>query len=371
MADNKVYFGKWESIALIILTICYQIYLNMPRLVVETAGTAGWLLVLYVSILGFAIYWLILRLYKRHKGLDLIDIGEYVAGAPGRIITGTIILVYLIFITSVVLREFSENVKIISLQVSPISFVSLFFLGGMIIGTYLGLEAIVRFNAIMVPIIFVSYLLILIGVSKYFNITKLAPILGFGSYELFVKGISKISLFSGSIVIYFIAPYLNSYKILKKAGYLGFLISAILLFTSAVSYLLVYTYPIATENFLPMYQLSRLFSYGRFFERFESIFLIFWIITAFLYLTITMFFIVFFFKKTFKLDYYRPLILPFAVIILNLSLLPENLVTAINLETEYFRNLGWIVAFGLPITLQITSLLVKKRGESYEGKKEK
>ena len=112
MADNKVYFGKWESIALIILTICYQIYLNMPRLVVETAGTAGWLLVLYVSILGFAIYWLILRLYKRHKGLDLIDIGEYV-GAPGRIITGTIIW-YLIFIASVVLREFSENVKIIS-----------------------------------------------------------------------------------------------------------------------------------------------------------------------------------------------------------------------------------------------------------------
>lgn len=360
MADNKVYFGKWESVALIMLTICTQIYLNMPRLVVETVGTAGWILVIYVSVLSFAIFWLILRLYKKHKGRDLIDIGEYVAGKVGRVITGSIILIYLIFITSVVLREFSENVKIISLQISPISFVSLFFAISMVIGAYLGLEAIVRFNAIMVPIIAASYLLIIIGVSKYFNMTRLAPILGSGPFELFVKGLSKISLLSGSIVALFIAPYLKSYKTFKKSSYLGFLLSAGLLFIAATSYLLVYTYPIAIENFLPVYQLSRLFSYGKFFERIESVFIIFWIITALLYLSLIMFFIVFFFKKTFGLEYYRPLILPFTVIILNLSLLPPDLITAINLETIYFRNMAWVVAFGLPVVLLLSSLLIKK-----------
>lgn len=361
MSKDKIYFGKWESVALIIMAICNQIYLNMPRIVVESVGTSGWLLILYVSILAFLIYLLIINLYKRHQGLDLIDIGEHVAGTPGRIFVGSVVLLYLIFVTSMILREFSENVKIIFLQLSPISFVSLFFIVGMIVGAYLGLEAIVRLNVIMVPITFASYVLILIGVSKYFNITRLTPILGFGSYELFIKGIPKISLFSGSILLFFLTPYIKSYKTFKSVGYIGFLFSAILLFSAVFSYLLVYTYPIAVENFLPMYQLARLFSYGRFFERFESIFLIFWIITAFLYLSTTMFFIVFFFKKTFKLKYYRPLITPFAVIVLSISLLPENLVTTVNLETAYLRNLGWTVAFGLPIILLITSLFIKKR----------
>ncbi|NSW92668.1 MAG: GerAB/ArcD/ProY family transporter [Firmicutes bacterium] len=360
--SNKVVFGNWEAISLIMLVICNQVFLNMPRIVAEVAGTGGGILIIYVAILAFIALWLIIKLYKNYEGMDLIDLGEYIAGRAGKIFVGTVLSVYLIFVISIILREFTENMKIISLQVSPISFVSLFFIVGMAVAAYLGLEAIVRYNSIAVPIILISYILILLGVTNYFNFTRLAPFLGFGPYELFVAGIPKVSLFSEIIVLFFIFPYLKSYKIFKKAGYTGFAISALILIISIFSYLLIYAYPISIENFLPVYQLSRLFSYGRFFERIESIFLIVWATTALLYLSSSTFFAVFFIKKAYDLEYYRPLIIPVIIIIFNLSLLPPNLMTAIKLEVTYFRSFAWIFTFALPLVLLLISSFIKKYG---------
>jgi len=368
--SSKINFGKWEAIYVLVLITCTQIFLNMPRLVVEYAATAGWLLVIYVSILCFIVLWVILKLYKDFEGMDLIDLAEYLAGRAGKIIVGIVLSLYMLFISFVILREFSENMKIIALPLSPISYTSIFFVIGMVVAAYFGLEAMVRINAIAMPIIIISYILILIGISDHFNVTKLAPYLGFGAYNLFVENIPRISLLSGIISIFYMAPFLKSYKVIKEVGYTGLLISAVMLTIASLSYLLIFTYPIATENFLPIYQLSRIFSYGRFFERFESIFLIVWAVSAFLYLSMISFFTIYYIKKAFDLEYYRPLIIPVAIIIFNLSLIPPNLMTAIELENNYFRSYSGIVSFVFPLLL-LLACSIKRKLRSKRRRKEK
>ena len=42
--DNRVVFGRWEGISLLITMISTKAILDFPRVMAEDTGTAGWLL---------------------------------------------------------------------------------------------------------------------------------------------------------------------------------------------------------------------------------------------------------------------------------------------------------------------------------------
>ena len=113
--------------------------------------------------------------------------------------------------------------------------------------------------------------------------------LGNGIPMIISKGLLRASIFSPIIYLFFITPFIKTHKNLKLAGYIGVGVSGILLIVSALAYLMVYPYPVSTESFLPIYQLSRLVSYGRFFQRIESIFLLIWVSSSLLYLSVILF----------------------------------------------------------------------------------
>lgn len=358
---DKVVFGRWEAVAVLINMLCTKIFLNFPRVTAENAATGGWIYTLYFSILAFLAFFIITKLYKRFEGKDLIDIGEHIGGSAGRIIVGTVIVIFFTYIVSVVLREFAEDLKVIALTVSPISFVTLFFIAGMVVGAYMGLEAIVRCHAVMVPVIAIGFLLIILGVSPYFDLSNLTPVLGSGVENIFFKGIAKLSMYGEFMLIFMMMPFIGVYKNFTRIGYAALGFSAFFLFLGSVALLLVIPYPVSIENFLPIYQLARLINLGRFFQRVESMFVLIWAAAALLYLTAGFYFIVYSLKKSFKLPFYRPLIFPIAIIIFTLSLLPPNLSTAVALETKYFRNYAWLISFVMVVILLAVARFIKRK----------
>lgn len=360
---NEVKFGKVEGISFLMVAICTQIFLNFPRVMAESVGTAGWMLVLYISIITILIFIIISILYSPFEGKDLLDIGEYAGSTIGRIITGLLIIFHFLFIISIILREFSEDLKIIALPTSPISFITIFFITGMFVGAYAGIESIVRVSVIAVPIIALGYLIILFGMFPYYDISKVMPLFGVGPKEIFIKGLSKISIFSGLIYLFIIAPFLKTKENFNKVGYLGIFISSILLIISSFIFSIVIPYPSSTEGFLPVFQMARIFYFGVFFQRLESIFIYIWVTSAMLYLSAGLYTLAYIFTKTFKLKYYKPLVLPFAILIFTISLLPPNLVSTIKLETTYFRNFGWVTTFALTLTLLIWARIIKRYGD--------
>jgi len=337
----------------------------------ESAGTAGWILTIYITVIALILFTIIARLYKKFEGKDILDISEYVAGNIGRIIVGTFFLVYLVFIVSVVLREFGEDLKIIALRSSPISFVMSFFLAGMVVSAFFGLEALLRIGVIIVPIVFIGFVIILSGVLQYSDLSRIMPFLGFGPKNIFIDNLSRISIYSGLVLLLFLPPFIKSHKDFKKIGYITIGLSSFNLTVSVLVFLLVFQYPIATESFLPIFQLARLINYGRFFQRLESLFSLLWIVSALHYLSIGLFLILYIFKKTYKLEYYKPLILPFAVILYTASFIPKNLVEAIELETKFFRNIAWIVVFGMTIILLLIGNFIRRKTVKGGEKNEK
>lgn len=367
---DKIRFGKRETTSLIVIAMTTQLFLGFPREMSVEGGTAAWIIPIYLGVITSILFFFISKLYKSFEGKDIFDIAEIAGGNFLRILVGLIFVTNYIFIFSITLRAYGENVKIISLVHSPLSFVILVFILGAVIASYFGIEAIGRICAIVLPIIIFGFIIIVAGNVKSFKIDNLLPIMGNGPAVIFVKMLPRISMFSSLSVLYLLAPFVGKNKDFKRIGFSSIIFSCIFLTIGVLTYILVVPYPTNTENVLPFLHMSRYVSYGRFFQRIESIFLFAWSITALIYLSFALYFLIYTIKKTFKLKYYRPLIIPIAVVSFTLSLMPVSLLTSLQLDVKIFRQYAWIVTFVIPIVVLMAAKLVerKKGGKGNEHK---
>ncbi|MCX7843205.1 MAG: spore germination protein [Clostridia bacterium] len=359
--NKKIVFGNWEAITVIINMICTKIFISFPRFMVEDAGTASWLLTIYISILAFIGFYIISGLYKGFEGKDPIELAELAAGNTGRVAAGIVLTLLMLYFTAYHLRLYAENLKIISLSISPISYVMLFFVTGMLVSAKTGLESLVRLHSIYVPVIATGYLIILLAVLPLFRFENILPVLGTGPYEIFIKGFSRLSIFAELILLFLMAPYLRSNRNLKISGYTALGFSCFFLLTGAITYIGVMTYPVALERILPIYPMSRLIDYGRFFQRIESVFVFIWAGAGLLYISVAFYFCLEVFRKTFRLEYSRPLALPFAAIVSTIALLSPSLMASIQIDSQYFRRWSWILSFGLTIIILMAARIKKSR----------
>lgn len=349
--NNEITFGRWEGICLLITMISTKAILDFPRIMVEGAGVAGWILSVYISVLALIGFWIINKLYRGFSGKDILDIGESLGGKPLKIILGTVIWIFIMLMMTVSLRLFGELIKSMGFDISPPSFLMLFFFAGVLFGAYVGIEAIVRFMAILVPVSVISFTIFIVALMPLSDINNIFPLLGNGAYEIFVKGSLKLSCFSELLFLFLIVPFLKTQENFKKSGFIAILLSAVVFLSITLLFITIYPPPVGREEILPAYQLGRTIEYGRFFKRLESILIITWSTIGFMYLSTIFFFSAYVFKKTFNLKYYRPLLLPFGVISFSFSMIPERLMNVTEFQAKYYRNWGWTVTFGLVILL--------------------
>ena len=352
---QKIKIGNFEAFCLLINMFCTKIILDFPRNVAEDAGTAAWIMVLLVSVTVFVVFIVIAKIYKDFSNKDILDVAESGIGEAGKIIAGLLFMFQFLYLIPIILREFAEDIKVISLTTTPISIIITLFCIGMITGAFIGIETLARINALSVPILAAAFMLILLLSIPRFDSSKIAPWLGPGPVTIIKEAVPNISAYSELTVLLFIMPFLN-----EKANYVGIGKYAILVtgffFTfSTLTYMLVYQYPMATEFFLPIYQLARSIGIGRFLSRIEAIFILVWASSAFLYLSSGLYFISYLFKKSFGLKTEKPLLIPFTILIFSIAMIPENLYSALRLEMSLYRNYAWIIMIIIPLFLLITA----------------
>lgn len=360
---RKIVFGKWEATWLVANMITTKILLNFGRALEETAGSAAWILSIYLFILASIGLFFILKLFKRFPGKDIIDISSEIGGLPLRVITGILVLSTLMFLNFIYLREFSEQMKVVALTVSPLSYVMLFFTVGITAACFLGIEALSRLYAVGLPILAISFVIVGLMSIKYWDFSNALPILGLGLDKILVSGFLNISSYMELIFLFLLPPFLISFKEFKTAGYRALIISGAALTIFSLSFVLTFPYPAAIESFLPVYQVTRLLDYGRFIQRIEPLFLLFWSSTALFFVSTSVYFTVYTFSKVFNLPYMRPLILPFVLISFNIAFLSKSLNETVYTYVSFFYHSIWVVTFIFPILLLITALVFKKGGK--------
>ncbi len=358
MSKSKI--GTIEAIMLILTIILTCAILSIPRNILVTTGSSSIINLIYISIIALFIALFIVKLLKKFPGLDIIDISEIVGGKIFRNIIGTIFIVYFIFSSSILLRNFCESLKIIYFPMTDIPFIILLFIIALCIANRLEFSATLKTNLVISPIVFICTIFLFFANMNKFIPQRIFPILGNGLYDTFILGLTNIASFGGLVYLYFLPPFLKEPKNFKKISIFAVLFTSLYIILCVATLLFMFSSFIDINEISPLYNATRYIEFGTFFQRLESIFLIFWILSFACYLSIVSKFTMNIFKKITNIETKKPLIDVFGLLFFAVALFPKNCATSVFYETHLYPILMIAICIFLSLSILIVANISKK-----------
>ena len=334
MTEKKI--GNIEAIAVVLTVMINHIILNLPKSIIGTTSSGSIINVIFVTLIAFIIVYLISQLLKSFPGLDILDISKFLGGKALKFIIGALFLCYSIFTISIVLRSFSETLKIIFFPRTPVQIIMLLFLLAIVFVNKLGFQAMARSNLFFTPIILFSILFIFVANFGNYTVQRVFPLLGNGAVSTFLSGVSNLFAFGGIAYLYFLPPHLKEQKDYTKIALSAIGISGVFLLMSVTTLLLLFPLLTSSEEILPLYLAARFIEFGRFFQRLDAVFVFTWIISMACYLSLALYFATDIFKKITNIQYSKWVIGLITSICFGIALIPQDLKQISFLENNAF-----------------------------------
>lgn len=364
---NNLKLSNLESIGLIIIIIINHIILNFSKSIISNTGSASALNILFIGFILLLFINLIIFLLKRFPGFDILDISKYLGGKTLQTITGFLFIGYFLVFASVLLRSFSENLKIIYLDKLPIIIIVLFFIFIITIANKFGLTTIAKVNLLILPIVLFCMIFVFIANIDNYNFNGLFPLLGGGIKQTFITGLSNMFAFSSISILYFLPPMVKDSKSFNKIARISTIFSVILFFISILSFLSLFPFIRNSEEIMALYLASRYIEFGRFFQRLDAIFLLIWTIAVISYLCIAISLCIITFKKISNIADHNGILYCFSGIIYIISLIPNNLAQLNYIEINIFKYIVFLLLFAYsPLIFIFANIKKRLRGEKNE-----
>ena len=358
--------GTLEAISFIVIVMINQIILNSPKSIVVSTGSASWLNVIFISFLAVVFCLFIARLFRRFKNEDIIDISEFLGGKILKVIIGILYLILFLGVNALILRYFSECIKLIYYPTSPRIFILLFFIVGSILAVSRGISSVIRTNLIIMPFLLVSILVIFFSVSKWFVWERAFPIFGYGFNPTFLTGLTNVFAFGGFANLYFLMPLLKNKENFKKISIISVIVSSIYLFISVICLLLTFSNSATSQEIIAIYPLTRIIEYGRFFQRVDAIFIFLWILSAFCYLSTSLVLVTNIIKKLTYISNEKIMSLPFSSMILGLALSINSFTNARFIQENIYKFFYLVLAFIItPLILILANWKKRKKEKEF------
>jgi spore germination protein KB len=357
MMKQKI--GQNEAVALITTSIVTKVFLAYPNYIVTAAGSAAWLIAPISGVFALVLVWFMVKLLESFPGKSFWQITEETVGSYLGLIVMLVLLIPWLFTMAMTLRRFSEMIITVALPDTPISIITLAFIGTSAFIAYLGIEAISRSCFLAFPFILGALILILILTGSSWETDWLFPLLGKGLGPIIKNSMLHTSDFL-EINLLFVLSIIYFPRQIKKIGFKSILIAIVLFFISVLAYSLTFPSIVGEEPYLPLYMMARSVYLGRFIQRIEAIFLFFWVFAGYLWTATGIFGLCHITADTLKLPDYRPLILPTAIIITALSFIPANLPDTVIWVNNFYVRIISICLLTIPAMLLLAA---KARGK--------
>lgn len=359
--------GLFEAISFISIITINKIFFTSVGSIISQTGTAAWYVTLISCSVTLIVFMLVYLLLKRFPGKDLAAIFEIVAG---RFIGKVLILVisaFCVFNAGSTLREFVEMIKVYNLPYTPTSLIiSAILTVSLIISRY-GFQALSRVCALCFIPMLAGLGFILLLSSNSFNINLLNPIGGYGLETTLKYGFSRSSAYFEFILLAFAVNALGSHKDFRKAAFTGILLSGVVFSISLFCYLTIYGYISGSENISGIFELSRSIYYNRFLQRLESIFLFIWVISSVLTTTASYYISLLLYCKAFRIKDHKPALLPFAILVYIVAILPESMQEVTQINIAFLRHYSLYIMYLIPIAILFLSVIRRKKGDKADA----
>lgn len=355
---------KISTVSAIMLTLSIVIsYItsSLPITFINETKSSTLLNILYNTIIVLFIILLICKLFKKFPGFDILDISDFLGGTIFKNIVGGLFISYFLISSGMMLRNFCESLVVVYYPLTSYIFIILMFIITIALVNRLSFNATLNTASIIFPLVLISVLLLFFGNFSNFSFRRIFPILGDGFYNTFVLGLRNIGAFGGICYLYFLPPMLEKPEKFKRIAVISVISTGIFISLCVATLLLMFSFFITTDEIMPLFSAARHIEFGSFFQRFESIFLLIWIISFCCYLSITCKLSAHIFNKMFSLSDMRPTLGIFTILLFGISLIPNNYAISNLFETNIYRFLRIIIGFVLGIIILILANLKKKK----------
>lgn len=348
-----------EASFLIVIVVISHIILEFPNVIIRSTLSASVLNIVYITAIALIFFLLVAKLLKPFNGNNILYVAEYVGGKPLKIILSSIYVCYFVFISSLIIRGFSETLKVVYFPKANTVFLIGSFIIAATLAVILGYRNIIKVNTLLVPIILFTMIIVFFSSLKSFDTSRLFPILGKCAQETFVNGITNIYTLGGLIYIFLVGPSLKNIKDFKKVGILSIILSASYLLLSVSSTLMLFPFLNTGNDVLSVYLSTRTIHFGNFLPRSDTIFMFVWIFNFLLYLCVVLLYISKVCKENFKPKNQNIVPIISAIAIFILALMPQNATQIIFLKNVVYKNLALFIVFILSPAILIAGYVKK------------
>lgn len=349
--------SKNQLTNLITSMILIRLYLSLPREILMSAGSASWILVLFICIVASVLFFFVSSVYKKNE--SILEISENLGGKTFKIITGLLATVLILVKTSGHIKLFIESVQMVLLQNTQTEIIVIILGIALVIGAYSGIESLAIISGLFLPVVLTVLASFFVLLIPSIDINNLAPILGTGPKDIFLDGIKSLSLFADLFILNFLLPYCKDGDSLKKSGFRAIIVNGVIFLVFMLVYSSVFPYPISSEYIIPIFQLTRIVEIGDFFGRLEAFFEFVWAISFLIYASINIWILSIIWKKTFDLKYHEPITIPMTVFAIGIGFLEPSMLNIINGN----RKFSWLMiasAFLVPFIYGFLSKISHK-----------
>lgn len=357
---EKTKIGTVSAIMLTLSIVVSYITSSLPRTFINETKSGTFLNIIYITAIVLFITMLFCKLFKQFPGFDILDISEFLGGKILEIIVGSLFIFYFIASSSIMLRNFAEGLIVVYYPLTSYVYIVLMFIIAISITNNLGFNATINTATIVFPIVLISVGFLFIGNFKNFAFRRIFPILGNGFLDTFVLGLKNIGAFGGICYMYFLPPMLKEPEKFKKIMIISVITTGAFILLCVACLLFMFSFYVNADEIMPLFTAARQIEFGSFFQRFESLFLLIWIISFCCYLSITCKFATHIFKKMTNLSDMRPISIIFSLLMFCVALIPKNYAASNFFETHIYRYLRIAIGFMLGIIILLLANVKQK-----------
>lgn len=370
--ESNIKIGFMEALSILLIVVFAHLILLLPKIIIEDQGTGSVINIIYVTLLALFAVFILNLLYKKFKGMDILDISGFLFGNKFKFIIGLIYIIHTIFVASLLLRNTAENLKTTYFQNTPTPYIAFFMLVGVAYLNKFNLKTIIKCNLIIIPLIAVSFIALFVLSADNFVFERIFPILGYGAENTFLKGSANIFCFGNIFFLLLIMPYLKDYREFKKLSYVSIILSSFFILITILGILLVFPLNVASTSNIPLYMQTRTLTFGKLLQRLDALFILIWDLNILSYLSIIIGFVVSIFKKITNIQTGKTISYTFVTILLGASLIYKNIIETRLLDSDWYKNFTLIFVFGMGFLILLLANIKKNRNEKkYINKGEK
>lgn len=349
-----------EAGALVFTLVVTKAFLDFPSVVARVGQSAAWIGVLAAMLVAVAGTLFYAVLLERWPGRGVAEIALEVAGPVLGSALGLALAIWVLLLCSVTLRMFAENFITVVLPRTPPSAIMLITLLAVVMAAQRGIAALARANLFLIPMMSLALLAFLIMLYPQIRTDWLFPIWGPGPAALARQGVLQAGYF-GEIALLGIFGYaLRGRRDFRRGGLSGLVTAALSLAVLVAGYVAVFGPLAAAKQPFPFFAMARMIYLGRFIQRLESAYVLFWGVAAAIFLSTALHAAATATAQSLGLPFHRPLLIPLAVLTYAIAMVPDQFTQAAD-WSQWLRGAGGVIALGLPLGLLILAPLRRRR----------